>query len=91
MTRVRVLRVFTDDAGERGNALGVVRDAGGIARARRRAIASELGYSETVFVEERSADSDLHARPPSFASPGTPRWVARGCFAHRCCILRPAR
>src|ERR1700693_5288017 len=52
MTRVRVLRVFTDDAGKRGNSLGVVQDAGGISQARRRAIASKLGYSETVFVED---------------------------------------
>jgi predicted PhzF superfamily epimerase YddE/YHI9 len=51
---VRVLRVFTDLAGESGNLLGVVRDAGGIDRARRQAIAAELGYSETVFVQDES-------------------------------------
>jgi predicted PhzF superfamily epimerase YddE/YHI9 len=51
MTTVRVLRVFTDAAGGAGNALGVVRDAEEIDRARRQAIAAELGYSETVFVE----------------------------------------
>lgn len=52
MASVRVLRVFTDAAGESGNLLGVVRDAGGIDHARRQAIATELGYSETVFVED---------------------------------------
>ncbi|HMH47168.1 MAG TPA: PhzF family phenazine biosynthesis protein, partial [Solirubrobacteraceae bacterium] len=52
MTTVRVLRVFTDAAGRSGNRLGVVRDAEGIDRARRQAIAAELGYSETVFVED---------------------------------------
>jgi predicted PhzF superfamily epimerase YddE/YHI9 len=51
MTAVRVLRVFTDQAGESGNPLGVVRDAAELTRERRQAIASELGYSETVFVD----------------------------------------
>ena len=51
MTAVRVLRVFTGEAGESGNLLGVVCDAGEISQARRQAIAAELGYSETVFVE----------------------------------------
>jgi predicted PhzF superfamily epimerase YddE/YHI9 len=54
MTIVRVLRVFTDDAGESGNALGVVRAAGAIDGARRQAIAAELGFSETVFVDDGS-------------------------------------
>jgi predicted PhzF superfamily epimerase YddE/YHI9 len=52
MTTVRVLRVFTDAAGRSGNRLGVVRDADGIDRSRRQAIAAELCYSETVFVED---------------------------------------
>lgn len=52
MTSVRVLRVFTNAAGESGNALGVVRRAAGIERARRQEIAAELGFSETVFVED---------------------------------------
>ncbi len=51
MTAVRVLRVFTDPSGDSGNLLGVVRDAEDISFARRQAIAGELGYSETVFVE----------------------------------------
>jgi predicted PhzF superfamily epimerase YddE/YHI9 len=52
MTAVRVLRVFTDQAGASGNLLGVVRDdTAAIAPAERQAIAATLGYSETVFVE----------------------------------------
>jgi predicted PhzF superfamily epimerase YddE/YHI9 len=45
---VDVVRVFTDQAGDLGNELGVVRSwpAG-----REQAIATELGFSETVFVE----------------------------------------
>lgn len=54
MTAVRVLRVFTDRSGESGNLLGVVRDAQEIPPARRQAIAHELGYSETVFVERET-------------------------------------
>ncbi|HEV2974572.1 MAG TPA: PhzF family phenazine biosynthesis protein [Solirubrobacteraceae bacterium] len=57
MATVRVLRVFTDEAGASGNPLGVVRDAGAIAHARRQAIAAELGYAETVFVGR-----DAHAQ-----------------------------
>jgi predicted PhzF superfamily epimerase YddE/YHI9 len=53
MTIVRVLRVFTDDAGASGNALGVVRVAGAIDHAGRQAIAAELGFSETVFVDDQ--------------------------------------
>jgi predicted PhzF superfamily epimerase YddE/YHI9 len=51
MPSVRVLRVFTDASGASGNPVGVVRDAESLARERRQAIAAELGYSETVFVE----------------------------------------
>jgi predicted PhzF superfamily epimerase YddE/YHI9 len=55
MPLVCVLRVFTDASGASGNPLGVVRDAEAIAHERRQAIAAELGYSETVFV-----DRDTH-------------------------------
>jgi predicted PhzF superfamily epimerase YddE/YHI9 len=51
MTAVRILRVFTDEAGDSGNLLGVVSDAAAIEHERRQAIAAELGFSETVFVE----------------------------------------
>ena len=51
MPSARVLRVFTDASGASGNPLGVVCDAESIAHARRQAIAAQLGYSETVFVE----------------------------------------
>lgn len=66
MTPVRVLRVFTDDAGESGNLLGVVRDAAAIEHARRQAIATELGYSETVFVEQ---DRDVQIFTPTSELP----------------------
>lgn len=47
---ITVLRVFTDAAGCFGNPLGVV-DAAAVPVSRRQAIATELGYSETVFVD----------------------------------------
>jgi predicted PhzF superfamily epimerase YddE/YHI9 len=66
MTQVRVLRVFTDQAGESGNPLGVVRDAAAIEHTRRQAIATQLGYSETVFVER---DSDVQIFTPTSELP----------------------
>jgi predicted PhzF superfamily epimerase YddE/YHI9 len=47
---VSVLRVFTDSAGNFGNPLGVV-DARVVAPADRQRVATELGYSETIFVD----------------------------------------
>lgn len=52
MTDLHVLRVFIDAEHRFGNHLGMFPDARGIAPARRQAIAAELRYSETVFVDE---------------------------------------
>ncbi len=59
---VTVLRVFTDAVGKFGNPLGVI-DANTVAPADRQRIATELGYSETIFVDvpERGANT-AHAR-----------------------------
>jgi predicted PhzF superfamily epimerase YddE/YHI9 len=46
---VTVLRVFTDSDGNFGNPLGVV-DASQVNPADRQRLATELGYSETIFV-----------------------------------------
>jgi predicted PhzF superfamily epimerase YddE/YHI9 len=53
MATLHVLRVFVNDEGEFGNRLGVFLDGGGIDPARRQQIAAELGFSETVFVDDR--------------------------------------
>lgn len=59
---VTVLRVFTDPEGNYGNPLGVV-DAGAISPQDRQQIATELGYSETVFIDLPAAGtSTAHAR-----------------------------
>lgn len=47
---VTVLRVFTDSDGNHGNALGIV-DNAAVDPADRQRIATELGYSETIFVD----------------------------------------
>lgn len=53
MVKVRVLRVFTNERCEYGNPLGVVEDAEGVLdKDARLAIASELGYSETAFLDD---------------------------------------
>jgi predicted PhzF superfamily epimerase YddE/YHI9 len=59
---VTVLRVFTDSAGNFGNALGVV-DASTVDVSWHQRIAAQLGYSETVFIDLPSAGSTTaHAR-----------------------------
>jgi predicted PhzF superfamily epimerase YddE/YHI9 len=47
---VTVLRVFTSPEGEYGNPLGIV-DASTVTAADRQRIATELGYSETIFID----------------------------------------
>lgn len=51
-TLLDILRVFTGPDGRGGNLLGVFLDGGQIAEDRRQAVATELGYSETVFVDD---------------------------------------
>jgi predicted PhzF superfamily epimerase YddE/YHI9 len=51
-TTLHVLRVFTDEAGRYGNALGVFVDGRAIAEADRQEVARELAFSETVFVDD---------------------------------------
>ncbi|OBI29439.1 hypothetical protein A5709_02325 [Mycobacterium sp. E1386] len=53
---VTVLRVFTDAEGNFGNPLGVV-DAARVEPAARQRLATQLGYSETVFVDLPAAGS----------------------------------
>ena len=50
---LHVLRVFCDEQGEHGNPLGVFLDGAEVPEERRQAVAADLGYSETVFVDDR--------------------------------------
>jgi predicted PhzF superfamily epimerase YddE/YHI9 len=52
MATLHVLRVFTDENGAWGNPLGVFLDGGEVPGQRRQAVARELGFSETVFVDD---------------------------------------
>lgn len=63
---VTVLRVFTDPDGNYGNPLGVV-DASQVGPADRQQLATELGYSETIFValpDAGSMTADAHIYTP---------------------------
>ncbi len=52
MTELHVLRVFVGPDGRGGNPLGVFLDGAAIPPDRRQAIAVDLGFSETVFVDD---------------------------------------
>jgi predicted PhzF superfamily epimerase YddE/YHI9 len=59
---VTVLRVFTDQDGNFGNPLGVV-DASTVDPSERQRIATQLGYSETIFIDlPAPGASTTHAR-----------------------------
>ncbi|WP_042381514.1 PhzF family phenazine biosynthesis protein [Streptacidiphilus melanogenes] len=56
MSDLHVLRVFCGPGGAAGNALGVVTDGSAFAgREQRQQLARELGFSETVFVDDAAA------------------------------------
>lgn len=52
MTTLHVVRVFVGPDGRGGNPLGVLLDGAAIAADRRLEVTRELGFSETVFVDE---------------------------------------
>lgn len=64
---VRVLRVFTDEAGREGNALGVI-DGALVVEDDRQRVARELGFSETVFIENY-ATGELRIFTPAVEIP----------------------
>jgi len=52
---LHVLRVFVNEDGEWGNPLGVFLEGGLVPEAERQRIAAELGFSETVYVDDAGA------------------------------------
>ena len=52
MTELHVLRVFSGSDGRGGNDLGVFLDGSSIEASRRQSVATDLGFSETVFVDD---------------------------------------
>ena len=57
MPELHVLRVFVNDEGEWGNPLGVFLDGGQVPEEARQPVATELGFSETVYVDDRDRGS----------------------------------
>ena len=55
MPALHVLRVFTAPDGRGGNPLGVFLDGTQVAPGERQRVAAELGFSETVFVDDRAS------------------------------------
>lgn len=55
MATLHVLRVFVGPDGTGGNPLGVFLDGGEIGAERRQAVAADLGFSETVFVDDAAS------------------------------------
>jgi predicted PhzF superfamily epimerase YddE/YHI9 len=51
---LHVVKVFVNDEGEWGNPLGVFLDGAEVPEDERQGVAAELGFSETVFVEDRA-------------------------------------
>jgi predicted PhzF superfamily epimerase YddE/YHI9 len=52
---LHVLRVFVNEDGEWGNRLGVFLDGSQVPEPERQRVAAELGFSETVFVDDRTS------------------------------------
>lgn len=68
---VTVLRVFTDENGAFGNPLGVI-DSATVSPADRQRIATQLGYSETIFVtvpEQGAHTAHAHIHTPTTEMP----------------------
>ncbi len=55
MATLHILRVFTGEDGDFGNELGVFLEGGEIPPEQRQDVATDLGFSETVFVDDPDA------------------------------------
>lgn len=53
MSELHVMRVFTTPGGEHGNELGVFLRGEDVPEGRRQAVAADLGFAETVFLDDR--------------------------------------
>lgn len=89
----QLVNVFCAEDGSHGNALGVFLDGALIREEQRQAVAAELGYSETVFVDD-AASGRLRIFTPASELPlaGHPlvgtAWVIAQRFGG-CDLLRP--
>jgi predicted PhzF superfamily epimerase YddE/YHI9 len=91
--QLHVLRVFSAADGGGGNPLGVFAEGGGIPATERQRIAADLGFSETVFVDDRGTGA-LRIYTPEMELPlaGHPlvgtAWLLRE-LGHGPTVLRP--
>jgi predicted PhzF superfamily epimerase YddE/YHI9 len=67
-TTLHTLRVFLGPDGMGGNPLGVVLEGAEVPPAERQAMAADLGFSETVFVDDR-ATGELRIHTPTVELP----------------------
>jgi predicted PhzF superfamily epimerase YddE/YHI9 len=90
---LHVLRVFVNDEGEWGNPLGVFLEGGEVPPVRRQDVAAELGFSETVFVEDATTgELRIHTPAIELGFAGHPTVGAAWLLAeegHRPVTLRP--
>jgi predicted PhzF superfamily epimerase YddE/YHI9 len=93
MATLHVLRVFCDEAAEWGNPLGVFLAGADLPPERRQGVANELGFSETVFVDD-AARGEIRIFTPGLELPfaghptvGTAWLLGREGIA--CDVLRP--
>jgi len=68
MPELHVLRVFLGDGGTGGNPLGVFLDGGSVPEGRRQDVAADLGFSETVFVDD-AARGEIRIYTPAVEIP----------------------
>ncbi|NYI98752.1 putative PhzF superfamily epimerase YddE/YHI9 [Streptomonospora nanhaiensis] len=67
-TTLHVVTVFLGDGGTGGNELGVFLGSSGLPAATRQAVAADLGFAETVFVED-TATGRMHIHTPAIELP----------------------
>jgi predicted PhzF superfamily epimerase YddE/YHI9 len=68
VAQLHVLRVFCAEDNSRGNALGVFVDGGDVPAERRQGVAADLGFAETVFVDD-SVRAEIRIFSPDIEVP----------------------
>ena len=81
MPQLHVVRVFIGPGDTGGNLLGVFLDGGVIPSDRRLAVTAELGFAETVFVDDVASGRMAIFVPTSeLPLPAIRRWEPHGCW-----------